>query len=126
MGNAPMQTVIYGMAKKVVTRFKDKHRTKVYFREWRKFRGLTLEQASERAGMSHGNISAMERGAQDYTRSGLEALAHAYQCDPADLLMRNPNDPDAIWTLWERAKPGERKMIVNIANQVVGKTGTSG
>jgi hypothetical protein len=39
-----------------------RHRT--YFREWRKYRGHTLEVAAELSGMSVGNISAMERGAQ--------------------------------------------------------------
>jgi hypothetical protein len=41
----------------------------------------------------------------------------------ASLLMRNPEDPEAIWSIWEQAKPGERKLIVDIAKTVT-KTGT--
>ncbi len=44
--------------------------------------------------------------------------------DPASLLMRNPIDPEAIWSLWDAAKPGERQMIVDLARTVT-KTGTS-
>jgi transcriptional regulator with XRE-family HTH domain len=86
---------------------------------------LTLEQAAERAGMTAGNLSAMERGAQGYTQDGLEALAEAYNCDPGQLLTVDPSRGDAIWTIWERAKPGDRQKIVDIAHTIVGKTGTA-
>lgn len=121
-----MEPVIYGMAKRVVPRFKNKVKLRTFFKEWRKYRDMTLEEAAERSGMSVGNISAMERSAQHYTQSGLEALAGAYDCEPAHLLMVDPTKDDAIWSIWETAKPGERTMIVNIAKQVVGKTGTGG
>lgn len=126
-----MGALNYCMAKKsaqaaVVTRFKNKVKRRTFFKEWRKYRHLTLEQAAERAGMTAGNISAMERGAQNYTQPGLEALADAYNCEPGHLLTVDPTRDDAIWSIWEAAKPGERTMIVNIVKQVVGKTGTDG
>ena len=111
------------MAKRVVPRFKTRVRRQTFFKEWRKHRGLTLEQAAERADMTAGNLSAMERGAQGYTQAGLEALADAYACDPGQLLTVDPTQGDAIWSLWERAKPGDRQKIVDIANTIVGKTG---
>src|SRR5262245_58290340 len=46
-------------------------RRRHYIREWRKFRGLTLEQVAQRAGMSAGNLSQLERGAQGYSAEGL-------------------------------------------------------
>ena len=52
-----------------------------------------------------------------------EALAEALQTDAASLLMRDPTDEDAVWYIWEQAKPGERRMIVDIAKTVT-KTGT--
>lgn len=82
---------------------------------------MTLEAAAELSGMSVGNISAMERGAQTYTQDGLEALAHAYQCEPAQLLMVDPTKEDAIWSIWETAKMGDRQKIVEIAKTIVGK-----
>lgn len=89
---------------------------------------MTLEQAAEAAGMTAGNLSAMERGAQRYTQVGLEGLAWAYKCEPAQLLMVDPTKDDAIWSIWERAKQGERTMIVDIARTIVktDKTGTEG
>lgn len=115
-----------GMAKNVRPRFKSKQPRRQFFRAWRKFRGLTLEQAGERAVMTAGNISAMERGAQGFTQAGLEALAFAYNCEPAHLLMVDPTKDNAMWSLWERAEQGQRDLIVNLARQVVGRTGTEG
>lgn len=56
--------------KRVVPRFKTRTRRPTFFKEWRKKRGMTLEQAAEEAGMTAGNLSAMERGAQGYTQDG--------------------------------------------------------
>ena len=114
----------YSMAKKVISRLKPVPRFRTFFKEWRKYRGLTLEAAAERAGMTAGNLSAMERGAQGYTQAGLEGLAHAYNCDPGQLLTVNPSDGEAIWSIWERAKTADRAKIVDIAKTIVGKTGT--
>lgn len=114
----------YGMAKKVITRFKPNPRYPNFFRAWRKHRRLTLEQASERAGMSTGNLSAMERGAQGYTQWGLEALAEVYQAEPGWLLMVDQTRDDAIFSIWEKAKPADRIKIVEIAKTITGKTGT--
>lgn len=111
------------MAKKVVPRFKPARRP-TYFRAWRKYRGYTLEQAAELSGMSIGNISAMERGAQGYTQDGLEALAEAYHATPGQLLTVDPEQSD-IWSIWETAKNGDRQKIVEIAKTIVGKTGTN-
>ena len=108
---------------KVIPRFKAKDRRKTFFKEWRKYRLLTLEAAAERARMTAGNISAMERGAQGYTQDGLEALAFAYNAEPAWLLNVDPTKDDAIFSIWERAKPAERVMIVEVAKTIV-KTGT--
>lgn len=104
------------MAKKVTSRLKEvKRRRRTFFREWRKYRDLTLERAAELSGMTAGNISAMERGAQGYTQDGLERLAEAYRCNPAQLLTVNPEDDDAIWSLWDKAKEPQREKIVDYA-----------
>lgn len=64
--------------------------------------------------MSPANLSNIETGKTGYTQETLEALANALNCDVADLLVRNPTDPDSIWSLWDRAKPAQRKQIVGI------------
>ena len=101
---------------------------RIFLKEWRKFRGLSQERLAERVGMSVSNISQLEQGRQGYSQAGLEALAEALACDPGQLLTVDPTRDEAIWSIWETAKPGERKMIVDIARTVIagGKTGTGG
>lgn len=110
------------MAKKVVPRFKQQRRA-IFLRQWRKHRGLTLQQLAESIGTTHPTLSRIETGKQPYSQGILEAAASRLNTDVASLLMRDPTDSDAIWSLWERAKPGERRMIVDIARTII-KTGT--
>jgi transcriptional regulator with XRE-family HTH domain len=94
-----------------------------FIRQWRDHRGLNQEQLADRLGMTQSHLSMLENGKRGYTQETLEAIADALQTDAASLLMRNPQDGDAIWSIWEQAKPGERRMIVDIAKTVT-KTGT--
>jgi transcriptional regulator with XRE-family HTH domain len=110
------------MNQRVMTRLKSRRKT--FFREWRKYRHMTLERAAEAAHMTAGNLSAMERGTQGYTQAGLEALALAYSCEPAHLLMVNPTQDDAMWSIWEKAGEGERKIISEVARTILKSTGT--
>lgn len=73
--------------------------------------------------MSIGNVNHLEQGNQGYTQEALEALAEALGCTPAHLIMVDPSKDDAIWSIWDQAKPGERQMIVDIAKTIT-KTGT--
>src|SRR5207342_1952034 len=68
---------------------------KSFIRQWRDYRGLTLERLADRVGMTAGNLSQLERGNQGYTQNTLEALAQALQTDTASLLMRDPSDSEA-------------------------------
>ncbi len=121
-------------SQKVVPRFKPRLR-RTYFREWRKHRELTLELAAERVGdflrehgiadgYTHATLGRLERGLVAYTQPVLEALAFVYQTDPASLLMRNPTDSEALWSIWDNAKQAEREQIVEIARTLTRKTGT--
>jgi transcriptional regulator with XRE-family HTH domain len=103
---------------------KKRPRRRTYFRQWRIYRGFSQEQLANRLDTSVASISRIENGSQPYTQDVLEALAEALNTDPASLLMRNPEEPEAIWSLWDNAKPGERQMIVDIARTVT-KTGTN-
>ena len=95
-----------------------------FIKQWREHRGLNQEQLAERLEMTQSHLSMLENGKRGYTQETLEAVAHALQTDPASLLMRDPADPDAIWSIWDNAKPGERQMIVDIAKTIT-KTGTN-
>lgn len=95
-----------------------------FIKEWRKHRGLTQEALAERAGMTPNNLSQLENHKQRYSADGLDALAQALDCEPAQLLMVDPSKDDAIWSIWERAKPAERQQIIAVARALIAKTGT--
>lgn len=120
--------IVHGMymrkERKVVSRLKGPKYRPTFIRKWRKHRGLTLERLGDSIGMSHASLSRIETGDQPYSQAVLEAVADRLSTDVASLLMRDPLEPDAIWSLWERAKPGERRMILDIARTIV-KTGNS-
>ena len=98
-------------------------RRQTFLRQWREYRNLTQDDLAERLGTSKASISRIEAGQQAYTQDFLEACADALRTDPASLLMRNPTDEEAVWSLWDKAKIGDRKMIENIVRSVI-KTGT--
>jgi transcriptional regulator with XRE-family HTH domain len=121
MDASPVQRTIRRMPKPQPKQFR-----KTFIREWRKHRGLTLEQVAERAGMTPGNLSHLERGKQAYTQPALEALAEALNTSPASLLMRDPTHPDQIWSIWDQAREGEKRQIAEIAKTIIrtSRTGT--
>lgn len=105
-----------------------KARRPIFVRQWREHRELSQEALADRLHMSAAQLSRIETGKQPYTQDFLEAAADALRTDVPSLLMRNPlkedpSDPESIWSLWDHAKPAERRMIVTIAKGVT-KTGT--
>ena len=110
-------------AKKVVPRPKRPPFRRTFIRQWREHRALTLEQLAESIGTTHATLSRIERGLQPYSQALLEAIADRLGIDVANLLMRDPSDPNAMWSIWDQAKEGQRKMIEEVARTIV-KTGT--
>lgn len=100
--------------RRVSTNFKDRG-PRHFIREWRRYRGLTIEKLAERIGSSQPNLSKIERGLVPYSQEMLEALAVELRCEPADLIVRDPSDPDGIWSIWESLAPEQRAQIVAIA-----------
>lgn len=98
-----------------------------YLREWRKHRGLTQDQLAERVGISKPYLSQLETAKRQYTQELLEALAEELRTDPASLIIRDPTDPEGIWSLWEALSPPEREQGVTLLRVIKGsKTGTNG
>ena len=95
-----------------------KNRRPHFIREWREFRGLTQEQLADRLGTTKANISRVENRRQGYTQDFLEACADALMTEPASLLIRDPSKPEAIYSIWEQAKPGQRRQIIDIARTI--------
>jgi len=96
-----------------------------YIREWREFRGLTQVQLAERIGIDKSYLSKIENGKRRYDQPFLEAAAVVLQCAPADLIIRNPLDPDGIWSIWDDLEPAARQQVVAIA-KTFKRTGTDG
>ncbi len=86
-----------------------------FIRQWRTYRGLTLEQLADRIEMTASHLSMLERGLRGYTQETLEIIAYALQTDPASLLMRDPSDAEAIGSIWDDASEGEKRQIVEVA-----------
>lgn len=122
---------VYSMAKKVTPRPKRALPKRNFIRQWRKKKGLSLEELASRMEAVHGipithaSLSRIERSVQPYSQPILEAIASELTGgDVASLLIRDPTDPEGIWSIWDNAKPGERTMIIDLARTVVKKTGT--
>lgn len=105
------------MAKKI--------KTKWYLKQWRKYRLYTQDRLAEMTGLSKPYVSQLESGKRQYTQELLEVFAEALQCDPADLIMRDPTDPEGIWSVWDDLAGPERRQVVEIA-KTFKKTGTDG
>lgn len=96
-----------------------------YIKQWRKHRGLTQEQLAERIGIDKGYLSKIENGKRRYDQPFLEAAATVLQCEPADLIIRDPSDAEGIWSLWDTLRPVERAQLVEIG-KTLKRTGTDG
>ena len=94
-----------------------------FIRAWRKHRGLTQAQLADRIGIDRSYLSNIETGRRRYDQPFLEAAADALRCAPADLIMRDPTDPEGIWSIWDQLAPVERRQIVEIA-KTIRRTGT--
>lgn len=99
---------------------------RTFLRQWREYRNLTQDQAADRIGVDRSHLSKIENGREPYNQSFLEAAAIAYLCDPPDILMRNPLDKSAVWTLIDAVKtttPATQKQIQAVVETII-KTGT--
>lgn len=103
-----------------------------FIRAWRTHRGLSLEALAARVeeilgrNMTYATLSRIERGKIAYTQPVLESIATALLCEPADLLMRNPLDKSAPWSILDslkKATPDERARIMAVV-EALAKTGT--
>lgn len=94
-----------------------------FLRPWRKHRDKTLEAVAEEVGISRTQLGRIEKGQQPFNEELLTRLADIYDCDVPDLIMRDPSDPQNIWSLWDHAKPAQRRQITAVAETII-RTGT--
>jgi transcriptional regulator with XRE-family HTH domain len=94
---------------------KPRPRHATFLRAWRKHKGLTQEKAADRIGCDRTLLGRIENGKVPYNQMFLEAAADAYECEPADLLMRDPKSP--IWTVMDTIRqlsPADQERVVKI------------
>lgn len=94
-----------------------------FLRQWRKFRGYTLEHVAERVGMSHQNLGKIERGKVPYNETLLAVLADIYRTDRGSLIMRDPTIKDRFWSIYDQLAPPERERLVERVEEEFKKTG---
>jgi hypothetical protein len=59
-------------------------------------------------------LSKLENGLLDYHQAHLENAAAALGCTPADLIVRNPSQPDAIWSIWDTIPDTDKPTAIAI------------
>ena len=92
---------------------------RTFIRDWRKAKGLTIEQLAERLdGMAPSNLSMLERGLRGYVQSTLERIAEELDTDVASLLSRRPTEDEPIVQIFAKATPVQRRQIVEIAKTI--------
>lgn len=90
-----------------------KARLRWFLREYRRLRGWTQEELSERSGIPRSRISELEKGTERYNQDVLEALARALSApedpvSPGDLLDRDPHAPAPVTRIWDRIPETQR------------------
>lgn len=93
---------------------KPRMRRRWFLRHWREYRKLSQEKLADQVGMTQGMISHLETGATEFTSRHLELLAGALGCKPADLLTRDPTDPDAPWLIWDDLSSDQKRQAMDI------------
>lgn len=120
------------------------NRPKHYLRQWRKASGLSLQGVRDKAealhadrvvaegeevdlnkiGLSHSTLSRIESFKVPYNQRLLEVLAEVYGTDVPSLIMRNPEDPEGIWSIMDQIPPAQRPLALKMLSGL--KSGTDG
>lgn len=116
-----------------------------FLRQWRQKAGLRLEDVKEAAealfedrvvaegeqvdlgkiGLSHSTLSRIETFKLPYNEALLDVLREVYGApDNASLIMRNPEDPEGLWSIIDQIPPEQRTIAVRMLSGL--KTGTDG
>lgn len=92
-----------------------------YFKAWRKHRALTQDQVAGRTGIETTQLSKLENNKLRYSQRHLEALAHAYSCEPPDLFFPPPGTlpKESEFELYvKRLSPERRSRALDILRTV--------
>lgn len=111
------------MPRPTVGKLNERSLRQTYLRQWRKYRGYSLERSAEMIGVTHGLLSKIERAKKPYNQAFLEAAADAYGCEPSDLLEIDPllaNDVTSLLSFRRaRTEDGQREIVEEIVRNVM-------
>lgn len=109
----------------MVTRIGPK-RGRLFLKEWREARKLTLQQVADRLDVDRSTIQRHEKEARKLTTDHLAELALALECEPQDL-WRHPDQPsqEDIARGLAALTPDQRRQALEII-AVLKRTGTTG
>jgi transcriptional regulator with XRE-family HTH domain len=95
-------------------------RNRHFIRRWREHRGLSQVDLAEKIGVDRAHVSRVENGRRPYSQEFLEAASLALGCSPADLLIRDPSDPEGLWAIYDKLGPQQRRQLMEIARTFLG------
>lgn len=99
--------------------YRGKATLKHYFREWRLERNLTQQRLADRMGTTKTRVSRKENYKEGWDDAYLAALAEALAVsEPGSLIMRNPADESAPWSLLETLSAESRAKVVEFAEML--------
>jgi transcriptional regulator with XRE-family HTH domain len=104
---------------------KQRELQRTFIQRWRKKKGLTQGDVAEYLGVSIATVSQIENAETGYKQEYLEGIAELVGCNPADLLVRSPDDPEPIWELWDVADAAQRKQILRVAKALLAPNGAA-
>lgn len=120
------------------------NRPKHYLRQWREHAGLKLTDVREAAaeifadrivaegeevdlgkiGLGHSTLSRIENFKVPYNERLLEVLAEVYRTDVPSLIIRNPADPEGIWSIYDQIPEPQKPTALKVLSGF--RTGTNG
>ncbi len=98
-------------------------RPRTLHREWRKYFGISQEEAAARVEIDRTTLSKIERGQLPYNQDFLERLALAYGCEASDFLETNPlvpkDPPRLVWDALKKAAPEKQAEALRIVEALL-------
>lgn len=101
-----------------------------HIKAWRLSKRLSLRRLANRlinpdgsSIISYASLSRIEKGKQEYTQPVLEGIADALGTDPGSLIMRDPEQEKALYSVWDQIPPTSRKQAMAMLEGLA-KTGS--
>ena len=90
-----------------------------FFKEWRIFRNLTQDEVIARleflgVKFSKPSISRIENGHQPYSEPILLALSEVYDCEPSDLIGRDPTWGQSLDAALNALPTADRARVISM------------